>query len=150
MNALRHLFLIEDDEVDTLTIQKALAELDIPLKLSVYPDAEAALAGMPTQLNSGSWPSLILLDIKMPRLDGVAFLKKRQEDPLLLQVPVVVLTTSELEEDLNRCYQFGASGYLVKPVSYAEFLPQFERLTRYWLQCQFPSQPSESTHAQQY
>lgn len=78
-------------------------------------------------------PSLVLLDVKMPLLDGVEVLRKLRQDRRSKYVPVVMLTSSREERDLERCYDAGANSYLVKPVSHEEFVRTTARVLEYWL-----------------
>jgi len=79
-------------------------------------------------------PNLILLDLNMPGLDGRKLLSRIKDDPELDQIPLVVMTTSTAEEDINACYRAGANSYVRKPVSWPEFLEAIGRLQEYWFQ----------------
>jgi len=78
-------------------------------------------------------PGLILLDIKLPGIDGVEVLKKIKEDPKLKQIPVIMLTTSEREEDIVRSYKHYANSYLTKPVGFKEFEEKIMQIDFYWM-----------------
>lgn len=78
-------------------------------------------------------PKLVVLDLKLPRLDGLGVLKAVRADPRTRLVPVLMLTSSTLQEDLVACYAFGANSYLVKPIDFSEFVDMARLLTTYWL-----------------
>lgn len=85
-------------------------------------------------------PGIILLDLNLPGTDGNEVLKEVKRDPLLCSIPVVVLTTSDNQRDIDKCYQFGANSYIVKPVNLQNFLSAVERIKDYWIDLAlFPS-----------
>ncbi len=116
--------LVEDDPGDVLMTREAFAEHKVANRLSVVSDGVSALAflrkegehaGAPT-------PDLILLDLNLPRMDGREVLAAVKADPELKQIPVVVLTTSEAEEDVLRSYALHANAYVTKPVDFDRFI----------------------------
>ena len=78
-------------------------------------------------------PSLILLDLKMPNMNGKQVLKEVKGDDKLKSIPVVMLTSSGLESDMKECYELGANSYIVKPVTYSEFVETVRGIPEYWL-----------------
>jgi two-component system response regulator len=78
-------------------------------------------------------PKIFLLDINMPKMDGIQVLKKLKENIHTKQYPVVMFSSSDSESDIIKCYQYGANSYLVKPVSFSEFLFAIKQLSAYWL-----------------
>jgi CheY-like chemotaxis protein len=98
-------------------------------------DGEEALAYV---RNEGKYaaaerPSLILLDLNLPKIDGRSVLQQLKSDRRLRSIPIIVLTTSNDPEDVNRCYELQANGYVVKPFNYLEFTDQIKRLSDFWL-----------------
>ncbi|MDY7574630.1 response regulator [Actimicrobium sp. CCI2.3] len=89
-------------------------------------DAFADRAGQPL-------PKLVLLDLKLPRLDGIGVLREIRADPRTRLVPVIMLTSSLLDQDLDACYSLGANSYLVKPIDYSEFVDMTRVIATYWL-----------------
>ena len=83
-------------------------------------------------------PDLVLLDLKMPRLDGFDVLRQAKTDPLLRGIPIVVLSASEQEQDLKQAYELGANGYIVKAMDFNEFKITFDAVCRYWLKANIP------------
>ena len=78
-------------------------------------------------------PKLVMLDLKLPRLDGLAVLKAIRADPRTCLIPVLMLTSSMLDDDLAACYTLGANSYLVKPIDFSQFLAMSASMTNYWL-----------------
>ncbi len=79
------------------------------------------------------WPGIIMLDLRMPRVDGLTVLKSIKADPGLMRIPVVILTTSEAEKDIAEAYDCHANSYLVKPMDFAKFTELMQTLDFYWL-----------------
>jgi DNA-binding NarL/FixJ family response regulator len=134
------LLLVEDDEVDILSVQRALRELETETRLVVARSADEALRFLRSPENPR--PGLVLLDIKMPGMNGEEFLAEIRRDPDLRNLPVVVLTASRLEEDKSRMYALGISGYLMKRANSAEFLEMVGLLAQYWSLNEPPPSPT--------
>lgn len=126
---LKPILLIEDNSVDAMAVKKALNELKVRNKLVHSANCEEALE----YLRSGSnkRPCVILLDLNMPGMDGIEFLKVAKSDGVLKNIPVVVLATSNEEEDVVETFNLGVAGYIFKPVSCKKF-DEFEPIKRYW------------------
>lgn len=88
-------------------------------------------------------PALVVLDLKLPRLDGIGVLKAMRADPRTRLIPVLMLTSSILADDLRACYDMGANSYLVKPIDFAEFASMVTLLTHYWMDCNAVPAPLE-------
>jgi len=134
------LLLVEDDEVDILSVQRALRELETETRLVVARSSDEALRFLRSPENPR--PGLVLLDIKMPGMNGEEFLAEIRRDPDLHNLPVVVLTASRLEEDKARMYALGISGYLMKRANSAEFLEMVGLLAQYWSLNEPPPSPA--------
>jgi CheY-like chemotaxis protein len=127
-----NVLLVEDDEVDVMNVRRAFRQSHIVNPLFVASDGVEALA----MLRSGEVPSerrLILLDLNMPRMNGIELLRELRADPALRATPVVVLTTSDDERDKVEAYNLHVAGYLVKPVTFASFCELMETLNKYWM-----------------
>lgn len=124
------LLLVEDDEVDILSVQRALRESEIKARLVVARSAEEALRFLRSPDHPR--PRLILLDLKMPGMNGDEFLAELRRDRALQSLPVVVLTGLGLEEDRARMYALGISGYLIKRSNSTEFTEMIGLLAQYW------------------
>jgi len=126
-----NMLLVEDDLVDVMNVRRAFARAQIMSPLSVVGDGEEALA----KLRDGTFPAsrrLVILDLNLPRMNGIEFLQEVRSDPALAKLSVVVLTTSSEERDKVDAYEFNVAGYLVKPVGFVEFVELMTTLSRYW------------------
>lgn len=133
------ILLVEDDEVDVMNVQRAFrkAKIDHPLHLAT--DGIAALELLRGQMSSIhlNLPRIILLDINMPRMNGLEFLRELRGDPALRSLTVVILTTSAQDSDLRAAYEYNVSGYIIKPLAANDFLEVVNTLKRYWEICEF-------------
>lgn len=132
------ILLAEDDPDDRYLISEAFDEGELPSKLYIVSDGEELLDYLYQRgkyANQSEWPSpgLILLDLNMPRKDGREVLVEIKGDPELRRIPIVVLTTSQAEEDIVRSYDLGVSGFITKPVSFKGLLGVMKSLGDYWL-----------------
>ena len=130
MKSQQHILLIEDDEVDVMTVQRSLKEIGAPNPLDLASDGEAGLAFLRDPANER--PGLILLDLNMPRMNGIEFLADIKKDPKLKSIPVVVLTTSREESDRIGSFNNSVSGYMIKPVDYPQFVHTMRIIRDYW------------------
>lgn len=137
-NCLRKsILIIEDDQVDALTVKRALKDINIQNTLEVQPNGEDALNYLKDNLDN--LPCLILLDINMPKMNGIEFLKVLKSNEDLKKIPAIVLTTSKEESDRDACFKNGVSGYMVKPVKYLHFLEILRTIDRYWTISEMPN-----------
>ncbi|WXR62146.1 response regulator [Peptostreptococcaceae bacterium AGR-M142] len=135
MNKNKKIMLIEDDYVDALTIKRAFRDIKVENELTIAEDGEKALE----MLNDmEEYPQVIILDLNMPKLSGVEFLKIIKKDEKLSIIPVVIMTTSKEDEDKLNCYKNGISGYIEKPIDYNEFLEILKIVYDYWMINEFP------------
>ena len=132
--------LIADDDVDDRLLAKdALAECRLANDLRFVEDGEELLEylrhrGKYANAVQTPRPGLILLDLKMPRKDGREALKEIKADPDLRRIPIVVLTTSQAEEDIYRTYDLGVNSFVTKPVTFDALVHIMKTLTRYWIE----------------
>ena len=132
-----NIVLVDDDDVDVMNVERAFAKGKIDSHLHVASDGVAALE----LLRGGRVPfqrRLILLDLNMPRMNGIEFLRELRADPRLRVTPVVVLTTSNDERDKVEAYQLNVAGYLLKPVTFPAFVELMETLNSYWMTVELP------------
>lgn len=135
----KSILLVEDDPNDMDLTLGALEEHKLPAVVSVVRDGEEALdylyrRGKFKDRTTGD-PSVVLLDLKMPKINGLEVLKAIKADEHLKTIPVVVLTSSRETQDLAECYRHGANAYVVKPVEYAEFKRAVQQLGVFWATC---------------
>jgi CheY-like chemotaxis protein len=118
------ILLVEDDPGDVLMTQEALAESKVANNLHVVSDGEAAMDFLHRrgEHEGAPRPGLVLLDLNLPRMDGREVLAEIKGDETLRRIPVVVLTTSEAEEDILRSYDLHANAYVTKPVEFEQFV----------------------------
>jgi CheY-like chemotaxis protein len=136
-NGLLNILLVEDDEVDVMNVRRAFAQHHIRNPLFVAGDGVEALE----KLRSGEIPKerrIVLLDLNMPRLNGIELLRALRNDPELCTTAVVVLTTSKDEQDIIDAYKLNVAGYLVKPVTFTNFCEVMVTLNKYWSLVEFP------------
>ncbi|MGE0744702.1 MAG: response regulator [Rhodospirillales bacterium] len=136
MASLRPILLVEDNPKDVELTLAALAKCQLANDVDVTRDGVEALdylccRGPYTGRNSGE-PAVVLLDLKLPRLDGLEVLERIKRDPALQQVPVVMLTSSREEQDLVRSYRLGVNAFVVKPVGFREFFEAIKDLGMFW------------------
>lgn len=134
---LLNILLVEDDEVDVMNVKRAFAKNHITNPLFTAGNGIEALE----KLRSGEVPKgrrLILLDLNMPRMNGLEFLREVRRDPELCATPVVVLTTSNDDRDKIDAYNLNVAGYLVKPVTFANFCEAMVALNKYWSLVELP------------
>jgi len=127
MRADDTILLVDDDVVDTMTVQRAFRHLGITSKLLTAQNGEDALATLAEET-----PALILLDLNMPVMGGREFLERIKAEPSWRSIPVVVLTTSGEDEDKRACFDLSAAGYMVKPVGFQQFADLLRAVDRYW------------------
>jgi two-component system response regulator len=128
------ILLVEDDPADVELTQYTLAKSKIFIDLRVVGDGVEALAFLRREgkYADAPQPDLILLDLNLPRMDGRTFLSEMRADDHLKAIPVVVLTTSQTEEDIVKSYRLGANCYITKPVGLAEFAKVVDAIEDFW------------------
>lgn len=137
-----NILLVEDDEVDVMNIKRAFSKSKIANPLYVARDGLEALEML--QGSNGQNPiipgtrRLILLDLNMPKMNGIEFLSELRQIPELALTPVVVLTTSGEDKDRVEAYRFNVAGYILKPVTFGNFADVMVTLNKYWTLCEMP------------
>jgi CheY-like chemotaxis protein len=139
-NLMLNILLVEDDEVDVMTVQRAFkkGQIDSPLyfagngleALEILRASPGLPSSMPPERR------LILLDLNMPKMNGIEFLHQLRADPILKHIPVVVLTTSNEERDRVQAYDLNVAGYMLKPVTFGTFVELMVMLNKYWAHCE--------------
>jgi CheY-like chemotaxis protein len=155
LKELRPILLVEDDANDVELTLTALAQHNLANKIVVVRDGAEALdylyrRGAHRQRSEGQ-PVVVLLDLKMPKVNGLDVLKQMKSDETLRLVPVVMLTSSREERDLVDSYQFGVNAYVVKPVSFSEFVSAIRGLGVFWaLINEPPPEAGSNGHVRQH
>ena len=136
METIGRILLVEDDPKDTELTMTALEEYNLSNEVVVATDGEEALDYLyyrgKFQRRSGENPAVLLLDLKLPKVDGLQVLETIKADENLKMIPVVVLTSSREEQDMVRSYKLGVNGYVVKPVDFHEFVNAIKELGVFW------------------
>ena len=130
------ILVADDDPDDRLLIADAFAEARLANNLAFVNDGEELLAYLQRRAPHADAPrpGVILLDLNMPKKDGREALAEMKSDPVLRNIPVVVLTTSKAEEDVLRTYDLGVAGFVVKPVSFEALVKLVQGLANYWFE----------------
>ncbi|MBN3870241.1 MULTISPECIES: response regulator [unclassified Nostoc] len=136
MKELKRILLIEDSALDAELILAALSENHLANEVVVVRDGEEALDYLYRRglfrLRMEGYPVVVLLDLKLPKIDGLEVLAELKSDPVMRVIPVVVLTSSREEPDLVRCYELGVNAYVVKPVDYHDFVDSIKGVGLFW------------------
>lgn len=136
MRSEKPMLLVEDDAIDRMTVERALKEIRVTNRLDMVGNGEEALEFL---RDSGrEKPGIILLDLNMPRMNGIEFLKVVKADEELRRIPVIVLTTSKDEQDRVDSFNLGVAGYMVKPVDYMQFVEVVKAIDLYWTLSELP------------
>jgi CheY-like chemotaxis protein len=130
------ILLVEDDQVDIMTVTRALKEIHVTNPVVTRENGEEALAYLRDP--DSDKPCLILLDLNMPIMNGIEFLQVVKHDSQLKRMPVVVLTTSEEQQDKVNSFDLGVAGYMAKPVDYRRFVEVMRSIDAYWTISEMP------------
>lgn len=139
--AVTNILLVEDDKVDVMNVQRSFKKANITNPLYVASNGVEALALLRDQIPDVTIPKtrrLILLDLNMPKMGGIEFLKELRKDKQLRLTPVIVLTTSDQERDRIEAYNLNVAGYILKPVTFSNFAEVMTTLNQYWTLCEMP------------
>ena len=136
MNDLKRILLVEDDPKDVELTMAGLTDYNLANEVIVARDGEEALDYLcrkgKYQTRPHGNPAVMLLDLKLPKIDGLEVLQQVKADDRLKMIPVVVLTSSREEQDMLRSYKFGVNAYVVKPVDFHEFVNAIKELGVFW------------------
>jgi CheY-like chemotaxis protein len=132
----RPILLVEDDQVDKMTVVRALKEIHVTNPLVHRENGEEAVHYL--QDPASEKPCIILLDLNMPIMNGLEFLKAVKNDDKLKRIPIVILTTSEEQQDKINSFDLGVAGYMAKPVDYRQFVEVMRSIDAYWTISEMP------------
>ena len=124
-----NILLIEDDMIEVMKLNRASSSLQLSHNITEANNGEEALTLLE---NKDSLPDIILLDLNMPKISGIEFLKILKADDRLRYIPTIILTTSNNQRDLLECYKIGIAGYILKPLKYEDYVSKIEKLLSYW------------------
>ncbi len=132
---MNNILLVEDDEVDVMNVKRAFKKNHINNPLYMASNGLEALVLLRGNGNPPVIPRerrLILLDLNMPKMNGIEFLRELRADPELKRIPVIILTTSNEDRDKVEAYNMNVAGYILKPVTFSNFVEAVATLNKYW------------------
>lgn len=132
MTTTRPILLVEDNPMDVDLTLRAFRERKLANPIEVARDGEEALAWIPRWEAGEPRPVVILLDVNMPKVGGLEVLQQLKSHPVLRTIPVVMLTTSSMSQDVQTAYECGANSYIVKPVDFDKFMEVAAQIELYW------------------
>ena len=137
-----HILLVEDDEVDVMNLRRAFKKNNIVNPIYIAGNGLEALAILRGEAKiEPAMPQarrLVLLDLNMPKMNGIEFLRKLRMDEKLRSIPVIVLTTSNEDKDKVEAYNLNVAGYILKPVTFSNFVEVMSTLNKYWMLNEIP------------
>jgi len=125
--------LIEDNQADILLLQETLRDIELDINLHVVYNGEEAISFLHEPYREAARPDLILLDLNLPKKNGFSVLEDIKQDAELMQIPVIVFSTSQAQEDIDRCYRLHANCFIVKPSNLDDFIKVVKCIGEYWL-----------------
>ena len=124
-----NIFLIEDDKIEVMKLNRTIKSLNLNHKIIEANNGEDALKILE---NKDKLPDIILLDLNMPKINGLEFLHTLKSDAILRYIPTIILTTSSNKKDLLECYKLGIAGYVLKPLTYEDYVHKMVKILNYW------------------
>lgn len=124
-----NILLIEDDMIEVMKLNRTISKLQLNHNIIEANNGEEALNILNKKVEL---PDIILLDLNMPKLNGIEFLNILKNDEVLRYIPTIILTTSNNQKDLLECYKIGIAGYVLKPLKYEDYMFKIEKLLAYW------------------
>jgi CheY-like chemotaxis protein len=132
------ILLVEDDEVDIMNVKRAFKKNNISNPLVVAHNGLEALEILRSDATDAPKPKIVLLDLNMPKMGGIEFLKEIRQDPDLATLSVFVMTTSNEDGDKIDAFNLNVAGYILKPLSLDRFISAVSTLNSYWTLCEYP------------
>ncbi|OIQ20335.1 response regulator [Lacinutrix sp. MedPE-SW] len=123
------ILLIEDDMIEIMKLNRTISKLELNHEIIEANNGEEALQILEKK---DSLPDIILLDLNMPKINGIEFLNILKNNDVLKYIPTVILTTSNNQKDLLECYKIGVAGYVIKPLKYEDYVSKIDKLLAYW------------------
>ncbi|AIG29825.1 response regulator [Flavobacterium psychrophilum] len=124
-----NILLIEDDTIEIMKFNRVLKTIESNHKIIEANNGEEALEILKEKENT---PDIIILDLNMPRINGIEFLGILKQDPVLKYIPAIILTTSNNHTDILECYKIGIAGYVLKPLKYDDYVDRIKKMLDYW------------------
>ncbi|MBA3032962.1 MAG: response regulator [Gammaproteobacteria bacterium] len=139
-STMRPILLVEDNPVDLDLTLRAFKQRNLSTPIQIARDGQEALDWIPRWEAGETMPLVILLDLKLPRVDGLEVLRQLREHPVSRALPVVVLTSSDEDRDVKEAYRLRANSYIVKPVNFEKFMDVATQIDLYWCLINHPPQ----------
>jgi len=136
MQNSKPILLVEDDAVDVMMVKRVLKDMRVTSELVQAGDGEQALAYLRDDGNAK--PCIILLDLNMPKMNGIELMRIMKTDEVLQRIPIIVLTTSNSDQDIFESFELGAAGYMLKSVDYKKFVEIIKTIDLYWTLSKLP------------
>lgn len=130
------ILLVEDDTIEIMKFNRTVANLNINCNIKEAKNGEEALEALKLK---DQLPDIILLDLNMPKVSGLEFLKIIKKDRILKYIPTIILTTSNSRTDMLECYKVGIAGYMTKPLKYEDYVSKITKALFYWNESEFIS-----------
>ena len=124
-----NILLIEDDTIEVMKFHRVLKSMELNHKIVEANNGEEALAILKDR---EIIPDIIVLDLNMPKINGIEFLGILKQDDVLKYIPAIILSTSNNHKDVMECYRLGIAGYIIKPLKYEDYISRIKRLIEYW------------------
>lgn len=124
-----NILLIEDDAIEVMKFNRVLSTLGLNHKIIEANNGEEALEILKVK---DTIPDIIILDLNMPKINGIEFLKILKSDSYLRYIPAIILTTSNNHRDVLECYKIGIAGYVLKPLKYEDYVDRIKKMLEYW------------------
>jgi len=131
----KKVLLVEDNEGDIKLIEEAINDNNLFIELELVKDGGQAMNYLESKINGGytDLPDLIIMDLNLPKVQGKDLLKAFKEDSTIKKIPIVILTTSSLNADIDECFSYGANAYLIKPIDIIKFFDMMTIIDKFWL-----------------
>lgn len=131
----KKVLLVEDNEGDIKLIEEAIIDNNLFIELELLKDGGQAMSYLENKVNGGysDLPDLIIMDLNLPKVQGKELLKAYKEDKIIKKIPIVILTTSSLNADIDECFSSGANAYLIKPIDIIKFFDMMTIIDKFWL-----------------
>jgi len=129
MSKVLNILLIEDDEIEVMKFNRVLSTLKLSHKIVEANNGEEAIEILKVK---EVVPDIIVLDLNMPKINGIEFLRILKADDYLKYIPAIILTTSSNRKDVLECYRIGIAGYVIKPLKYPDYVDRITKLIEYW------------------
>ena len=129
MNKPLSILLVEDDIIEIMKFNRTVSSLNVNCSINEAKNGEEAIDYL---MDTPQLPDIILLDLNMPKINGIEFLNIIKENDSLKGIPTIILTTSTNQTDLLECNRIGVSGYMVKPLKYEDYVSKIQKTVSYW------------------